>query len=88
LCVKIFLLYFFGFYSFLFFILLFFLKFSVFSSLTFWLLLVDWLVLGWIGACAPELSFFTYRLSCNYLLFSLFFFVLPFVGLFEQFFFF
>jgi len=61
--------------------------FLPFQQFFFWLLLVDWLVLGWIGACAPEPPFLLVGQVATIYYFLYFFLVLPFVGLFEQFFF-
>jgi ubiquinol-cytochrome c reductase cytochrome b/c1 subunit len=61
--------------------------FLPFQQFFFWLLVVDWFILGWIGACAPEPPFLTVGRVATAYYFLYFFFVLPFVGLFEQFFF-
>ena len=62
--------------------------FLPFQQFFFWLLVVDWVVLGWIGACAPEPPFLLVGQIATLYYFSYFFLVLPFVGFFEQFFFF
>jgi quinol-cytochrome oxidoreductase complex cytochrome b subunit len=48
--------------------------FLPFQQFFFWLLVVDWFILGWIGACAPEPPFFNCWSCCYCLLFFIFFF--------------
>lgn len=61
-------------------------QFLIFQQIGFWLLVVDWFILGWIGACAPEPPFLGIGQAATLYYFLYFLIWLPFFGYIESFF--
>ena len=50
----------------------------------FWLLVLDYFVLGWIGGCAPETPYLEIGQIATFFYFFYFLFIVPFLGIFEK----
>ena len=50
----------------------------------FWLLVLDYFILGWIGGCAPETPYLEIGQIATFFYFFYFLFIVPFLGIFEK----
>jgi ubiquinol-cytochrome c reductase cytochrome b subunit len=50
----------------------------------FWLLVLDYFILGWIGGCAPETPYLEIGQVATFFYFSYFLFIVPFLGILEK----
>ena len=50
----------------------------------FWLLVLDYFILGWIGGCAPETPYLEIGQIATLFYFLYFLFIIPVLGLFEK----
>jgi ubiquinol-cytochrome c reductase cytochrome b subunit len=58
-------------------------SFRPLHRMIFWLLVLDYLILGWIGGCAPESPYLEVGQVATIFYFSYFLFLLPLLGIFE-----
>jgi quinol-cytochrome oxidoreductase complex cytochrome b subunit len=50
----------------------------------FWILILDWLILGWIGGCSPESPYLEIGQVGTFFYFLYFLFIIPFIGFLES----
>ena len=58
-------------------------SFRPLHRMIFWLVVLDYLILGWIGGCAPESPYLEVGQVATIFYFSYFLFLLPLLGIFE-----